>query len=103
MSWTCSIKGDLATVKQYVEAELERYINMYGAYGTPDGDAEAQDCRDAKRAVLARIDAVKVDPDQYAPAGYRIDVQAYGSRSSYDGTMSMHVSVSREIIQISGG
>lgn len=98
MSWTCSNKGNLELVKQYVEAELERYINMYGAYGTPDGDAEAQDCRDAKRAILARIDAVKVEADQYAPAGYLIDVQSYGSRSSLDGTMSMHVSVSRAII-----
>lgn len=102
MSWSCNVNGSREHVTQYVEAELERYANMYGAYGTPDGDAEAQDCRDAKRSMLSRIDAIKLDADSYSVAGYQIAVQAYGSRSS-DGTMSIHASVSKAIVAVSGG
>lgn len=93
MSWSCSYSGDKDDVREKCIAALEASATMYDGYATAEGKQEAQDVRDAKRAVLDALDSMTLDADSYGPNGYTAMVSAYGSRSQ--GSVTISVSVSK--------
>jgi hypothetical protein len=93
MSWSVNLHGDKETVAATVERDLDASAGYYEGRDTPESKAEAQDCRDAKRAILSALTSMSLEPDSFGPDGYEANIAAHGSRSS--DYVTLHVGVTK--------